>query len=321
MVSFTFLYYDRDHLGNNREVVDANGTVRQVTNYYPFGTPYADATAAKGAGLHPYKYNGKELDQMHGLNTYDYGARQYDPALARWDRVDPLAEKYYSISPYAYCAENPVNAIDVKGKYIYYLGYKGGEYRYIHEKGFCGFFDSNKHFLENKDTYHIINAIDEIRKSRHGSYLLSFFDNSDQYHVYISINSDKKNRTKLVEGKALIEWDPKSQDIGILERNINKSPSFLSLAHELFHAKNFNTNSLDYDLWVDDSQAKIPWEEYNATLYENRIRSDLGLLKRTFYAEKQNGVGYAPSAIPFEKSDFFTMFKLLYALWKNTIHF
>ena len=34
----------------------------------------------------PYKYNGKELDKMHGLNTYDYGARQYNPVTARWDR-------------------------------------------------------------------------------------------------------------------------------------------------------------------------------------------------------------------------------------------
>ena len=55
----------------------------------------ADPAAVKSALLQPYKYNGKELDPMHGLNTYDYGARQYDPILARWDRVDPLAEKYY----------------------------------------------------------------------------------------------------------------------------------------------------------------------------------------------------------------------------------
>ncbi len=49
------------------------------------------------------KNDGKELDGMHGLNTYDYCARQYNPVTARWDRVDPLAEKYYSISPYVYC--------------------------------------------------------------------------------------------------------------------------------------------------------------------------------------------------------------------------
>ena len=36
------------HLDNNREVVNAGGVVQQVTNYYPFGAPYADATASKG---------------------------------------------------------------------------------------------------------------------------------------------------------------------------------------------------------------------------------------------------------------------------------
>ena len=114
---FAFNFYNQDHLGNNREVVDAKGNVTQVTNYYPFGAPYADATAVKGANLQPYKYNGKEFDNMHGLNTYDYGARQYNPVTARWDRIDPLCEKYYSTSPYAYCRNNPVIRIDVAGLY------------------------------------------------------------------------------------------------------------------------------------------------------------------------------------------------------------
>lgn len=64
----------------------------------------------------PYKYNGKELDRMHGLDTYDYGARQHDPILARWDRIDPLCEKYYNVSPYNYCLNNPVNAVDPDGR-------------------------------------------------------------------------------------------------------------------------------------------------------------------------------------------------------------
>lgn len=105
------------HLGNNDEVVDAKGVVQQVTNYYPFGAPYADATAVKNADFQPYKYNGKELDLMHGLNTYDYGARQHDPILARWDRIDPLCEKYYSTSPYVYCNNNPVKYIDPDGRF------------------------------------------------------------------------------------------------------------------------------------------------------------------------------------------------------------
>ncbi len=113
---FTFCYYDRDHLGSVRQVTkasSANGKVIQKMDYYPFGLEFCDGST--NSNVQPHNYNGKELDLMHGLNTYDYGARQYDPALARWDRVDPLCEKYYSISPYVYCGNNPINAIDPTG--------------------------------------------------------------------------------------------------------------------------------------------------------------------------------------------------------------
>jgi RHS repeat-associated protein len=111
--------------------VNASGTVTQVTNYYPFGAPYADATAVKGANLQPYKYNGKELDLMHGLNTYDYGARQHDPILARWDRMDPLCEKYYSTSPYVYCMNNPVLLVDPNGREIFLNGSKDDQQLFL----------------------------------------------------------------------------------------------------------------------------------------------------------------------------------------------
>ena len=116
--NFAFYFYNQDHLGNIREVVDASGAVKQVTNYYPFGAPYADTSSSTNADFQPYKYNGKELDKMQGLNTYDYGARQYDPILTRWDRIDPLCEKYYSVSPYVYCANNPIMFVDLHGDSI-----------------------------------------------------------------------------------------------------------------------------------------------------------------------------------------------------------
>ena len=75
----------------------------------PFGTPICDPSSAINPDYQPFKYNGKELDMMHGLNTYDYGARQRDPILGRWDCMDPLCEKYYSMSPYAYCHDNSVH--------------------------------------------------------------------------------------------------------------------------------------------------------------------------------------------------------------------
>ena len=93
---FTFCYYDRDHLGSVRQVTragSANGKVIQKMDYYPFGLEFCDGST--GSNVQPHNYNSKELDQMHGLNTYDYGARQYNPVTARWDRVDPLCEKYH----------------------------------------------------------------------------------------------------------------------------------------------------------------------------------------------------------------------------------
>lgn len=109
----TFRYYTKDHLGNNRAVVNDNGTIEQTTHYYPFGGFFADAST--NSGLQPYKYNGKELDRMHGLDLYDYGARQYDAVLPMFTQVDPMAEKYYHISPYAYCGNNPVRYVDMRG--------------------------------------------------------------------------------------------------------------------------------------------------------------------------------------------------------------
>jgi len=65
-----------------------------------------------------YKYNGKELQEEFGINVYDFGARNYMPDLGRWSNVDPLAEKYLSISPYTYTANNPVFFIDPDGMQV-----------------------------------------------------------------------------------------------------------------------------------------------------------------------------------------------------------
>ena len=112
-----FHYFDRDYQGNVRAVVSTAGTIEQIMNYYPFGAPYCDNTTLN-PDLQPYKYNGKEFETMHGRNAYDYGARFYDPLLPTWDRMDPLCEKYYHISPYAYCANDPVNFIDNDGEKV-----------------------------------------------------------------------------------------------------------------------------------------------------------------------------------------------------------
>ncbi len=110
----TYYFYIKDHLGNNRIVANASAGVIQSTQYYPFGMAFAEGTTTE-QGKQPYKYNGKELDQSHGLNQYDYSARFYDPGYNRFTTQDPLSEKFYSWSPYVYTFNNPMRFTDPTG--------------------------------------------------------------------------------------------------------------------------------------------------------------------------------------------------------------
>jgi RHS repeat-associated protein len=117
-------YYRRDHLGNVREVMrkyaQSNGVTVQCTQYYPSGLPWA-YNSGDNPGEQAYKYGGKEFVEMHGWDEYDSEARWYYPAIMRTTTMDPLAEKYYDISPYAWCGNNPVNAIDPDGRFFFVL--------------------------------------------------------------------------------------------------------------------------------------------------------------------------------------------------------
>ncbi len=115
-------------------VINKNGTVEQVMHYYPYGGVIGDISTNES--VQKYKFEGprshqKEIDNLlarrrafrrgvelnrtFGLDYYDIHARQCFAMMPSWDRIDPLAEKYYGISPYAYCGENPVNFGDYNG--------------------------------------------------------------------------------------------------------------------------------------------------------------------------------------------------------------
>ena len=133
----TYHYYLKDHQGNNRVVLSQSGTVEQVNHYYPFGGLFGES--ANGA-TQPYKYNGKELDRMHGLDLFDYGVRHYDATLGRWFAIDPMAEEEYEHSLYSYVANNPINYEDPTGMFRTKFGawlyklFNGGE-QILRDKG------------------------------------------------------------------------------------------------------------------------------------------------------------------------------------------
>ena len=111
-----YRFFVRDRLGSVRSVADEDGNVLQQNLYYARGGAWGDVCTAPG--FQSYKYCGKYLDRKHGLDLYDYGARLYDPAAAFWTSPDPLYEKHYNISPYAFCNNNPVTFIDPDGRFI-----------------------------------------------------------------------------------------------------------------------------------------------------------------------------------------------------------
>ena len=121
-------YYIKDLLGNIRETYihpDANyKECVERTQYYPSGLPWAERLSDSFTA-HPWKYNGKEFVEMHGLDEYDSKARWYYPAICRTTTMDPLAEKYYATSPYAWCGNNPISNVDPEGKDVWELNANG----------------------------------------------------------------------------------------------------------------------------------------------------------------------------------------------------
>ena len=137
----------------------------QRMQYYPFGLPYE---AHYQPEEQPYKYGGKEFIELHGYDSYDFDARMYYPALCRFMTMDPLCEKYYSISPYAYCNNNPVNYVDPDGRDIWEIDYDG---RIINR-------------IENKTQ----DAFYMVAKDSNGDYQRTFSVDEDGNKKYNSIN-------------------------------------------------------------------------------------------------------------------------------------
>ncbi len=113
-----FEYHLKDHLGNVRVTFKKNSSynipvVLQKTDYYPFGM----IMWSSGSTSNRYLFNGKEkIDEaLVETNWYDYGARMYDPTIARWHVNDPMSSSRYNVSGYGYCQNNPVNRIDIMG--------------------------------------------------------------------------------------------------------------------------------------------------------------------------------------------------------------
>ena len=105
-------YYHPDHLGSSSYITNLDGEVSQHIEYVPFGEVFIEER--NNTWNTPYLFNAKELDEETGL--YYYGARYMDPKISMWLGVDPLMEKYPSVTGYCYTMDNPIRFIDPDGR-------------------------------------------------------------------------------------------------------------------------------------------------------------------------------------------------------------
>ena len=191
--TYTAYYYLNDHLGGRRVVMDASGTVKQVNNYYPSGTTMAESPRRTDQDFQPYKFTGKELDRFDTMNFYDFEARTYDPTLMRFTGIDPLAEKYPSISPYVFCLNNPVLYIDPNGM---------DNYRYDDKTGQFTLMGANKDKTDKVMAYHQDKKTGEWKQNDKWYQTKTRMDNIEKGILSNGINFKENNNVIDVGGES-----------------------------------------------------------------------------------------------------------------------
>lgn len=106
-------YYITDHLGSVRAVTDAEGEVLGTSDYMPYGSEIS----SRSNTTTDYRFTGKERQSMVNNSIYDSFAR-FQNTTGRFMSIDPKAESFYHISPYTYCAGDPINLVDPDGEII-----------------------------------------------------------------------------------------------------------------------------------------------------------------------------------------------------------
>ena len=227
------------------------------------------------------------MDRMYGLDWLDYGARMDNPAIGLWTQMDPLAEKYYNVSPYVYCAGNPVRFIDPDGRFIVIAGENNTAW-YYNMQNQC-FVNSNgdKYSGNNEFINNVTNQLNTLSKGDEGNALVSFLVKNTQ-------------GVQIVPSKQNLEdaWSNDNLASGIVsgiryngQSGSENGTAYTALGHELAHSQDRMNGTLDMKTWyVTDEGKQVPQAEKFATFVENKIRAEHKIpLRRTYVENKDNG--------------------------------
>ena len=182
--------------------------------------------AGKGASVQPYKFGGKELDAMYGLNIYDFHARTQTPDLARFTRPDPLAEKTPHLSPYLFCANDPVNNTDPTGMEV--------------------------KFPQDKRSMSFNIKLNEVRKYLGADYTKVYNSMKDSKHVFIIQDGNSnglhfKTKTHMPDENGIMEVEISIDLSNAIElENGEIVSSALGALHEFGHGAKIADDEIGY---------------------------------------------------------------------------
>ena len=240
-----------------------------------------DTTTLEQAVSKPFpcsNFTGKERDAETGYGYF--GARYMDHELmTMWLSVDPMSDKYPSISPYAYCAWNPVKLVDPDGEDIYIGTYSDNKAR-----KYCPNSKVNQGSC-------VANMLDKIYNgARAGRFVIDKLLESD-HRYYISTTKDPNGNGN----PDYSTGDGKHRQIYL---NVNShGKNEYTLSHELFHAFQHENNqwgrtrSCEVEAFVF---AGIVMSQMNGgTLNERKMSLGMGLAYSTMNSTSSKCVNYA----------------------------
>ena len=162
----TLYFYHPDHLGSASWITNIHGKTIQHLYYLPWGEDFVNQRTTDFSAR--FTFSAKEKDLETGLSYF--GSRYYSSDLSIWLSVDPQAAKYPSLSPYVYCADNPIKLVDPNGEDIvpyglllYYGLEKGGRER-SHESIKVGIYTVTP-FYDNNNQLIGYNAVREYQQN------------------------------------------------------------------------------------------------------------------------------------------------------------
>ena len=265
-------------------ITDATGTPVQHLQYLPYGEPFVNQRIS---GYNErFTFTGKERDEETGYGYF--GARYMDHELmTSWLSVDPLSDKYPSISPYAYCAWNPIKLVDPDGKEIYY---KERNTYFVYKKnaeGKYGFYNCRTGDVYSGDNQQYVDdltkALGQLKEGKHGNKLVSYFEGHKDRPLCIQKGDENSQNGTRVSWNNI---DKTRLPVGATTSDpvqIEPTETFVSLGHEMAHAR-------DAHIFKDKfSSMSREVKERRAMLTENLIRREHGFRQRTFYALKDGG--------------------------------